>query len=261
MASQSFAHAIVRPPGPTFAQGLTRFDLDRPNLALARAQWEAYSRALETCGLTLTRLEPLTEFPDSTFVEDTAIVTARGAIVSRPGAPSRSGEVEAIRPALLAHFPDLAAIGAPGTLDGGDICDADGHFLIGISARTNPEGAAQLQAWLEARGDTAAAIDIRDRSDILHLKSGISYLGDNRLAVIPALADHQALRRFERVVTAPDEAYAANCVRVNERVLIAAGFPGFEARLTDLGYRPIVLMMSEFEKMDGGLSCLSLRIP
>ena len=260
MSAHHFTHAIVRPPGPTYAQGLTRVDLGKPNVALARAQFEAYCRALQACGLTLTQLEPLAEYPDSTFVEDTAVITPRGAIISRPGAPSRAGEVEAMRSALRERFPDLAEITAPGTLDGGDICDADGHFLIGISARTNPEGAAQLQAWLEAHDYSAVTIDIRARDDILHLKSGLSYLGDNRLAVIPALADHPVLRAFEPVVVTQHEAYAANCVRVNDRVLVAAGFPEFEARLDELGYRPLVLMMSEFEKLDGGLSCLSLRL-
>lgn len=260
MSAHHFTHAIVRPPSHTYAQGLTRVDLGAPNVALARAQWEAYCRALETCGLTLTRLEPLADFPDATFVEDAAVVTARGAIVTRPGAASRAGEVAAIRPALLARFPDLASIEAPGTLDGGDICETDAGFLIGVSARTDPEGAAQLQRWLEAHDYAAVTIDIRGRTDILHLKSGISYLGDNRLAVIPALADHPAFRGFERVITTPAEVYTANCVRVNDRVLIAAGHPDFEARLNELGYRPLTLMMSEFEKMDGGLSCLSLRL-
>lgn len=261
MSSHVFTHAIVRPPGQTYAQGLTRVDLGAPNVGLARAQFEAYCRALTACGLTLTCLPPLADYPDSTFVEDTAIVTARGAILTRPGAPSRAGEVEAMRPALRERFPDLAEIEPPGHVDGGDICDADGHFLIGISARTNPEGAEQLAAWLETHGYSAIAIDIRSRDDILHLKSGLSYIGDNRLAVIRPLADHPALARFERLIMEPGEEYAANCVRVNDRVLIPAGCPHFEATLTSLGYRPLVLMMSEFEKMDGGLSCLSLRVP
>ncbi len=261
MSSHHFTRAIVRPPGNTFAQGLTRVDLGAPSVGLARAQFEAYCRALASCGLTITELPSLTEFPDSTFVEDTAIVTERGAILTRPGAPSRAGEVDAIRPALLEHYSELEIIEAPGHVDGGDICDADGHFLIGISARTNPEGAAQLAAWLERRGYTSATIDIRDRDDILHLKSGLSALGDNRLAVIEPLADHPALEQFEHILVPQAEAYAANCIRVNEKVLIPSGYPQFEAALTTLGYHPLVLMMSEFEKMDGGLSCLSLRLP
>lgn len=261
MSSHHFTRAIVRPPGNTFAQGLTRVDLGAPSVGLARAQFEAYCRALARCGLTITQLPSLAEFPDSTFVEDTAIVTERGAILTRPGAPSRAGEVDAIRPALLEHYSELEIIEAPGHVDGGDICDADGHFLIGISARTNPEGAAQLAAWLERRGYTSATVDIRNRDDILHLKSGLSALGDNRLAVIEPLADHPALEQFEHILVPQAEAYAANCIRVNDRILIPSGYPRFQAALVALGYHPLVLMMSEFEKMDGGLSCLSLRLP
>lgn len=261
MSSHHFTRAIVRPPGNTFAQGLTRVDLGAPSIGLARAQFEAYCRALASCGLMITELPSLAEFPDSTFVEDTAIVTERGTILTRPSAPSRAGEVEAIRPALLEHYSELEIIEAPGHVDGGDICDADGHFLIGISARTNPEGAAQLAAWLQRRGYTSATVDIRARDDILHLKSGLSALGDNRLAVIEPLADHPALEQFEHILVPQAEAYAANCIRVNDRILIPSGYPRFQAALVALGYHPLVLMMSEFEKMDGGLSCLSLRLP
>lgn len=261
MSSHHFTRAIVRPPGNTFAQGLTRVDLGAPSIGLARAQFEAYCRALASCGLMITELPSLAEFPDSPFVEDTAIVTERGTILTRPSAPSRAGEVEAIRPALLEHYSELEIIEAPGHVDGGDICDADGHFLIGISARTNPEGAAQLAAWLQRRGYTSATVDIRARDDILHLKSGLSALGDNRLAVIEPLADHPALEQFEHILVPQAEAYAANCIRVNDRILIPSGYPRFQAALVALGYHPLVLMMSEFEKMDGGLSCLSLRLP
>ena len=255
----TFERAIVRPPGTTFADGLTTAGLGPPDPQLALAQHEAYVRALETCGLSVTRLPADDRFPDSTFVEDTAVLARGLAVLCRPGAPSRAGEVDAIRPALLEHYSELEIIEAPGHVDGGDICDADGHFLIGISARTNPEGAAQLAARLERRGYTSATIDIRDRDDILHRKSGLSALGDNRLAVIEPLADHPALEQFEHILVPQAEAYAANCIRVNDRVLIPAGFPRLCTRLRDLGYAVVEVEMSEFRKMDGGLSCLSLR--
>src|SRR3954469_25832550 len=143
-----FTHAIVRPPAATFSSGITSSGLGPPDLALALEQHEAYCRTLERLGLSLIRLAPDAAFPDSTFVEDTAIVTGRGAILTRPGAPSRAGEVTALGAALAPWFPKLDGITAPGTVDGGDVCEAGDHFFIGVSQRTNAEGAAQLGAWL-----------------------------------------------------------------------------------------------------------------
>jgi dimethylargininase len=254
-----FTQAIVRLPAANFADGLTTVDLGQPDYACALEQHAAYCQALAGCGLQLTVLPADLRYPDSTFVEDAAILTARGALLARPGAPSRSGEVEAIRAALAAFYGQAACIEAPGTLDGGDICEAGNHFLIGVSARTNAEGAAQLADWLARQGCTCACIDIRSTPGILHLKSGLAYIGDNRLVVIDALADHPALAGYEQVRVDADEAYAANCVRVNDHLLLPAGNPRLAARLRDLGYTVVELEMSEFRKMDGGLSCLSLR--
>ena len=173
-----FRHAIVRPPAPNFADGLTTVDLGRPDVAKALAQHDAYCRALEESGLALTRLPADPHFPDSTFVEDTAVITVRGsAILTRPGAPSRSGEVVAIEEALASRFPRLLRIEAPGTVDGGDIDEAGEHFFIGVSRRTNEEGARQLARLLAADGYTSSLYDIRGVDEILHLKSGIAWLG------------------------------------------------------------------------------------
>jgi len=252
-------HAIVRPPGPNFAEGLTTVALGAPDRERALRQHAAYCEALERCGLALTRLQDDSRHPDSTFVEDTAIVARGGAILTRPGAPSRAGEVEAIRDPLSRFFPEFRRIVEPGTLDGGDVCEADGHFFIGISARTNEEGARQLGALLADDGLTSSVIDIRSVGGILHLKSGIASLGDRRVVAITALGGHPALRDHEVVNVEPAEAYAANCVRVNERLLVAAGYPRLEVMLREMGYDVLPLEMSEFQKMDGGLSCLSLR--
>ena len=143
-----FTHAIVRPPADTFAAGITSSSLGAPDLALALEQHEAYCRTLERLGLSLVRLAPDPDFPDSTFVEDAAIVTTRSAILTRPGAASRAGEVAALGAVLGEWFPELAEITAPGTVDGGDVCEAGQHFFIGLSDRTNSEGAAQLAEWL-----------------------------------------------------------------------------------------------------------------
>jgi dimethylargininase len=223
------------------------------------AEHGLYLAALKHCGLTLTELNADSRYPDSTFVEDTAIITAHGAILTNPGAESRKGEPEAFKPTLKAIYPDLAEIIAPGTLDGGDICEAGNHFFIGISLRTNEAGGQQLADWLASKGYTASFIDIRQTKGILHLKSGISYIGENRMVVIDSLASHPDFRGYELIRMAPEEEYAANCIRVNDYILIAAGYPKFEATLRGLGYKLIVLDMSEYHKMDGGLSCLSLR--
>jgi dimethylargininase len=254
-----FKRAIVRPPASNFAEGLTSVNLGAPDFNLALAQHERYCAALEEAGLELIRLPADPLHPDSTFVEDTAILTERVAILTRPGAESRLGEVEAIRRALAGRYEKLHEITAPGTVDGGDICEADGKFFIGASARTNEEGARQLADLLAQAGSSSISVDIRKIPGILHLKSGVAYLGEEWLVVIDALANHPAFRDYNQIRVTAGEEYSANCVRVNDVVLIAAGYPDLEGTLRGLGRRVIALDMSEFRKMDGGLSCLSLR--
>jgi dimethylargininase len=256
---RSFTRAIVRPPAASFAEGITTAGLGSPDLALALAQHAAYCAALTELGLTVKCLAPDAAFPDSTFVEDTAVVTQRGAIVTRPGAASRAGEVPAMRRALAAKLPVLSAIETPGTVDGGDVCQAGEHFFIGLSQRTNQAGAEQLALWLQSLGFTATTVDIRATSGLLHLKSGIAWLGERQLVVAEALAGHAAFRAYERVVVRAQESYAANCVRVNDAVLVPAGYPELARKIAVLGHTLVALEMSEFRKMDGGLSCLSLR--
>jgi dimethylargininase len=255
----NLTRAIVRPPAATFAAGLTASGLGPPDLSLALEQHESYCRTLERLGLSLTRLPPDAAFPDSTFVEDAAIVTGRGAILTHPGAPSRAGEVTALGAALGRWFPDLDRIVAPGTVDGGDVCEAGEHFFIGVSQRTNPEGAAQLARWLAARGYTSSIVDIRQMSGLLHLKTGLSWLDDRRLLAWGEVAGHEAFRGWEMIEVPKGEDYAANCVRVNKGVLLADGFPRTAALLRGLGYDSVPVEMSEYRKMDGGLSCLSVR--
>jgi dimethylargininase len=255
----SFTRAIVRPPSTNFSAGLTTADLGIPNPDLALTQHAAYCEALVSCGLSVTTLASDDEYPDSTFVEDTAIITERGAIITRPGADARRGEISSISSELSKSFDRVARIEAPGTVDGGDVCEAGGHFFVGISDRTNEAGANQLSMLLWDLDFSTELVDIRSIKDILHLKSGIAYLGANKLVVIDALADRERFRGYEMIKVHPSEEYAANCVAVNSSVLIAAGFPVLEKQLCDRGFKTVALEMSEFQKMDGGLSCLSLR--
>ena len=177
--------------------------------------------------------------------------------------------------ALAKFFPDLHQIAEPGTVDGGDVCEAGNHFFIGLSERTNEAGAQQLAELLARLGYTTNFVDIRKRrtvgspvshvqdgraiSELLHLKSGLAYLGDNRLVVTDALANRAEFSGYDLIRVKSDEEYAANCVMVNDQVLVAAGYPRSEGKLRELGYQTIALEMTEFQKMDGGLSCLSLR--
>ena len=166
-------------------------------------------------------------------------------------------------------------------MDGGDICQADDHFFIGVSERTNEAGANQLAESLGKLGYTSSFVEINESNlqpgilatssamksvpgaiatgSLLHLKSGIAYLGNNRLAIIESIASRKEFAGYDLILVDQAEAYAANCIRVNNHVLIADGYPHFAAKLRELGYQTIALDMSEFQKMDGGLSCLSLR--
>jgi len=256
----NFTRAIVRPPASTFSDGLTSVDLGLPNYQLALAQHQTYVQALVDRGLKVITLQPDVRFPDSTFVEDTAILAAKCAVITNPGASSRKGEEVEIAELLKEFYEVIHTIQMPGTLDGGDICDADGHFFIGISHRTNHEGASQLAEFLKLHGYTSTLVDITSTPGILHLKSGIAYLGDQTMLVTKPFAGLPQLTAY-RVLVVPDdkEAYAANCIRVNDTVLFAKGFPATQKLLEDAGFTLDLLLVSEFEKMDGGLSCLSLR--
>lgn len=263
MSMPRYTRAIVRAPSANFSQGLTSASEGAPDLDRARAQHEAYCRALSECGLELTRIEGNPAHPDDTFVEDTAVLATRGAVVTRPGAPSRRGEVESVALALRAHYPALLAIEPPGTVDGGDVCEAEDHFLIGMSARTNEAGARQLASHLETLGYGASIVDIRPLPKLLHLKTGIAYLGDGIWLIAEDVFDiarsWRGLDMRTPIAVPREEAYAANCVRVNEAVLLARGYPRVTRALLDAGLPTVTLDMSEFRKMDGGLSCLSLR--
>ena len=207
----------------------------------------------------MTRLPADLRHPDAPFVEDTAVLAAGRALLTRPGAPSRAGEVASIEAALAPWFPQPARITPPGTLDGGDVCEAGETVFIGLSQRTNAEGAGQLARWLEPLGYRAVCIDIRGLPGLLHLKSGIAYLGGGRLVLCEALAGRPEFRGYTVLRAPADELYAANCLWVNDAVLLPGGYPALHTALQRAGYEVVALEMSEFQKLDGGLSCLSLR--
>jgi dimethylargininase len=254
-----FTHALLRSPGENLASGLTRAGEGPPDFARALEQHERYCSGLADAGLSLTILPADPQHPDGCFVEDTALVTARGAVLMRPGAPSRRGEVGVIAAALEGLFGELAQVQSPHTVDAGDVCDADGHFLIGVSSRTDPGGAQALARLLGDFGYQCSIVDIRGSRELLHLKSGLAYLGDGCMLVTSSVPRIAALRGYALIDVPDEERYAANALRVNDRVLIAAGYPRTRRLIEDLGLDALPLEMSEFRKLDGGLSCLSLR--
>ncbi len=247
-----YSSAIVRQPGRNFAEGITSASLGTPDYERALEQHMTYCRALESCGIRVTVLEADERYPDGCFVEDTAVVTAEAAVITRPGAPSRMGEEERIAE-VLSQFMPVRRITAPGTLDGGDILRVGKHFYMGISARTNREGARQLGEFLKLYGYTFSEIAVKEG---LHLKSDIAYIGNGNFISSAAYAG--LARQGRAIVPAAEEAYAANSLWVNERLILAKGYPGVRREAAEMGYDIIELDVSEFRKMDGGLTCLSL---
>lgn len=251
-----FKNTIVKIPSESYVNGLTTSDLGRPNLEIALEQHQAYIEALKKCGTKVTILTGNIEYPDSTFVEDTAVLTPNFAVISNPGALSRNGEIHDMEPVIKSFYETIYYIKAPGTLDGGDILQIEDHFYIGISARTNHDGAEQLKQILESEGYKGTIIELEK---FFHLKTGITYLGNQTIVVAGEFIDHPEFNKYQKIVVPPEEEYAANCIRVNDYVIIPAGYPVTKQKINDAGYQTIELGMSEFRKLDGGLSCLSLR--
>ena len=251
-----FHHAIVRKPGRSIVFGLTSAKHGPPDYDLAIEQHAAYVTALENCGLEVKVLDAEEGFPDSTFVEDAALLCPDFAVLTNPGAPSRKGEVELIRPVIENYFDEIEFIRPPGTLEPGDVMMAGSHFYIGLSSRTNSNGARQLIAILEKHGLTGSTVEL---NKMLHLKTGLAYLEHNTLIACGEFVHLPVFQRFNIVPVDEDEAYAANCLWINNIVLVAAGYPKTAGKIKKAGYTIIELNMSEFHKVDGGLSCLSLR--
>ncbi|RMH70644.1 MAG: amidinotransferase [Gemmatimonadetes bacterium] len=256
MASDfNFTKAIVRTPAPTFAAGLTTVSLGTPDYDQMLDQHRAYVQALRDFGLNVTVLDPLPAFPDAHFVEDVAVIVPEVAVITRPGAASRLGEVEYIEP-VLRPYRTLAYIQAPGTLDGGDVLVVADQVFVGLSKRTNQAGAQQLLDILRPYGYRGELIPIPTG---LHLKANVNYVGQNTLLLTASFAEQQAFAGFRHLILPEEEAYAANTLLINGYLLTPAGFPQTRALLQSLNMPLLPLAMSEAHKMDGGLTCLSLR--
>ena len=237
-------------------KGLTTAGLGKPDYAKACKQHAAYVRALEDCGLDVRIMDSDERFPDSVFVEDPALLTKQFALVTYPGASTRQGEAEAMRELLGEFYADVKEISPPGTLEGGDVMMVGDHFYIGLSARTNRKGAEQAISILEQFGMTGSVVK---QNELLHLKTGISYLENNTMITIAGIAKHPQFQQYHIIQIPEEESYAANCVWINGTVLVPEGYPQTFRKIKEEGYETITLEMSEFRKLDGGLSCLSLR--
>jgi dimethylargininase len=251
-----FSNAIVRVPCPSIVNGLTSASLGKPDYKLAVQQHTGYVDALRNAGLNVRILYEDDLYPDSTFIEDVALCTIDFAVITNPGAPSRKGETRDIRDVLQEFYDTIEEIREPGTLEAGDVMMTKDHFFIGISERTNIEGAGQLIRILERHGMTGSAITLKN---MLHLKSGASFLEHNNILVCGELLNCPDFEKFNKIIVDPQESYAANSLWINDTVLVPAGFPDTKRKIESAGYITITLDVSEFRKLDGGLSCLSLR--
>lgn len=250
-----FSHAITRLPGKEMAAGITTSTLGAPDYKKALIQFDAYVDTLSDCGVSVTVLDPLEGCPDAHFVEDTAVVTPNIAVITNPGAASRRGEVTSVETALE-PFRKTVRVRSPGTIDGGDVLMIGHRLFIGLSDRTNEQGAMQLGDAVAGFGFTWTPVSVAAG---LHFKSSVNAVGNDTLLTTRAFADHPALAGFRRIVISPQEEYAGNTLLVNDHLIMPAGFPDTRKKLQALGRPVIELDTSEFRKMDGGLTCLSLR--
>ncbi len=250
-----FTHAITRLPGENFAEGLTTAILGRPDYQLILQQHATYRQALLSLGLDVLVLPPEPNYPDGYFVEDPAIVTPKIAIITIPGASSRQGEQGTLVP-FLEYYRPLSFIQPPRRGDGGDLLKVGNHFFIGLSERTNPAGAAQLGGYLVDAGHTYETVPVAAG---LHLKSSVNFIGNYTLLLTRNLSTYPGFASYEKIILDVDEEYAANTLLVNDTLLMPAGFPKTHDRLTSLKLPVIELDVSEVHKMDGGLTCMSLR--
>lgn len=251
-----FRNAIVRVPCPGIKDGLTSSTLGKPDYSKALLQHSKYIETLKQLGLEVKILDKDDLFPDSTFIEDIALCTRKCAVITNPGAESRRGEIFGIRQVLAGYYDEIEEIISPGTLEAGDVMMVENHFFMGISNRTNNEGADQLINILEKHNMTGSKVLLKK---MLHLKSGASYLENNTMLVHGELTELKEFKQYNMIVIDEDESYAANSLWINGSVLVPDGFPKTRKKIEKAGYETIVLDVSEFRKVDGGMSCLSLR--
>ena len=251
-----YTTAIVRRPCAEMIHGITTSTLGKPDFEKALKQHELYMAALRTCGLIVHILEADSRFPDSTFIEDVSVCTPYCGIVTNPGAVSRRGEREAMFNVLARFYQNVHEITPPGTLDAGDVMMVGPDYYIGLSERTNEEGANQLIRILGKYNLNGIPVKM---DKMLHLKTGLSYLENNNLLISNQFINDKTFDKFNKILVDDKEAYSANSLWINGTVLVPEGYPLTLKKIRQAGYKTREVDTSEFRKLDGGLSCLSLR--
>ena len=251
-----FTKAIVRTPCEAMVKGLSSANLGLPDFHNALVQHADYIEALKECGLQVTVLPADENFPDSTFVEDVALMTPLCAILTNPGAPTRTLETRSMLGTIREFYEKVEMIKEPGHVEAGDIMMVGDHYYIGLSERTDQAGAGQMIAILESYGLQGSMIEL---TEVLHLKTGLGYLENGHLLASGEFLTKPEFKQFHLLEVDADEAYAANSVWINDTVLTPAGFPKTRSLIEAAGYKVREVDVSEFQKLDGGLSCLSLR--
>jgi dimethylargininase len=255
--SYRFSHAIVRRPCAAIVDGLRATDTGAPDLAIFNRHHDDYVATLRSTGASVIELPALEEFPDSVFVEDTALCLAEVAIVMRPGAPSRLGEAAAMAPVLRRFYDEVAEIAEGGHIEGGDILVTGREILVGLSARTDAGGIGQLAEIVARHGYRLR--DVATPPDVLHFKTDCSLLDAETVLSTERLAASGCFAGYRVLLTAPGEEACANAIRFNDLVLMPQGFPATADKLAKAGYEVRPIGNSEAAKLDGGMSCLSLR--
>ena len=252
-----FTHAITRTPPASAVDGLRAEDVGNPDVALMMAHHDAYVHALRQAGLEVRVVDALEDFPDSLFVEDTALCLQEGAIVLRPGAPTRFGESLAMTPHLEEVYTEVRTLEGPGFIEGGDILTTESEILVGKSERTNSLGIEELRRSVADWGYTVR--EVTTPHGVLHFKSDCSLLDGSTILSTPRLSRSGCFEGYTVIDVAEGEEPAANSIRVNDVVFMPRGFPVTAERVREAGFVVIELDNSECQKIDGGLSCLSLR--
>ncbi len=248
--------AIVRAPATTLAKGqVTHVKRRVVKLDKAEQQWEAYVAALEAEGFRTLQIDADDEHPDCVFVEDTVVMLGQVAVITSPGAESRKGEQDAVEEAVTDLGLETRHIRQPGTLDGGDVLKIGDTIYVGRGGRTNAEGIRQFRAIAIELGYTVIAVPV---TKALHLKSAVTALPDGTVLGHPTLVDNPSI--FDRYLEVPEVAGVAVVVLTNNSVLMSASAPKTAALIEDLGYRVTTVDISEFEKLEGCVTCLSVRI-
>jgi len=254
-----FKNVIVRKPGKSISEGITsNGELGKPNYELALEQHKVYVEALKKCGVKVEVLEALDKFPDSCFVEDVAVLTKKCAIITNPGADTRNEEIKYIVETIKKFYSEdkIEYIKSPGTLEGGDVMMVNDHFYVGESARTNIQGINQFINILEKYNLTGSKIELEE---VLHLKTGVNYIENNTMLVSGEFINKEEFKDYKKIIIPNEEGYAANCIYLNGIVIVPKGYEKVEKLIKSAGYKVLVVDTSEFKKIDGGLSCLSLR--